>query len=96
MLNVQVPLGILLKSENKGDNMVDIMLYHHQYFHLISLPEVCVLLMMNKKLKFLKLQLVAITSLLAELEGPKWARGNSVVHLHGLEPTASNFPTQKY
>ena len=32
----------------------------------------------------------------AELKGPKWARGNSVVHLHGLEPTASNFPTQKY
>lgn len=31
MFAMQVPLGVLLKNENKGDDMVDIMSHLHQY-----------------------------------------------------------------
>ena len=36
---MQVPLGVILKNENKGDEMVDIMAYLHQYVPSINCSE---------------------------------------------------------
>ena len=36
---IQVPLGILAKNENKGDDMVDIMEHLHQYVPVVNFSE---------------------------------------------------------
>ena len=92
----------MLKNENKGDDMVDIMLHHHQYVpshefarnvHIdgveqeTEVPEAAV-----KKILFSGDQLTA-----SRARGAKRARGNSlssVSRLNGLEPTASDFHVQ--
>ena len=33
---MQVPLGVILKNENKGDDMVEIMSYLHQYVPVVK------------------------------------------------------------
>lgn len=97
-----MPLGILLKNENKSDEMVEIMSHHHQYvpahqyaekvFVTGTEEEVEVSNVRLKKILFGGDQLTA-----SRARSAKRARANSlssITRLDGLEPNASDFHIQ--
>ena len=96
-----MPLGILLKNENRGDEMVEIMSHHqyvpsHQYIKKVFVTgtgqEVDVSEVIFKKILFGGDQLTATRG-----RSAKRARSNSlssITRLDGLEPNASDFHVQ--
>ena len=60
---MQLPLVVILKNENKGDEMVDIMAHLHQYVQSINYSEKKVISTggtIEKRLNFIRFWLVGI------------------------------------
>ena len=100
LLQLQIPLGVLMKNENKYSEMIDIMTHFHQYVPLLqgatsSDPDVPISNLPNKEtlhpLLFGGDQLTV-----ARARGCQELRLKSDTatgHLHGLLPTAEDWHT---
>ena len=95
----KVPLGVILRHENKADEMIDILSELHQYVPSFDYGENLYELLSGHSLKVpqtkVKRNLIGGEQLTAaRVGGAKKSRANSLsvaTRLEGLEPTAADF-----
>lgn len=96
---MKVPLGVLLKNENKGDDMVEIMQHLHQYVPAVEYAKTVYLTSTREELQVSQVNLKKILFggdqlTAARGRGAKRARANSlsgITRLDGIIPCAEDW-----
>lgn len=100
MACLQVPLGVLIKNENKYEDMISIMEHNHQYVPTtttnmeIKFPVLSEKLKMEKKKKFHTLLFGGDQLTAKRARGSQMIRCNSIIstqQINGLLPTAEDW-----
>lgn len=102
IMQQQVPLGVLLKNENKTDDMVDIMSHLHQYVPAVEYTRQCFIPTTDEtvevpQVKFHGVLFGGDQLTVARARGAKKIRVNSlsrITRLEGLIPCAEDWHTK--